>query len=184
MTSAAADRTRDPLFDHLAEPRRPVPSLLQFSLGTLLLVTTLIASCLGLIVALPPIGTPLTIVAVLALLRSIAECRRMLQDGLPIFVDDKLWSYAGSLVYTFFGLVAAFFTLVLVSILGTAVAAAATLVVESLVGQTAATIVLGIFSLMWLVATLAVSASVFVWVYWRTITPRLTLDRLPESRRE
>jgi hypothetical protein len=92
----AGDR-RTPVTIHgpsvVPAPPRPEPprqGLLQFSIGTLLLVTTLIAVCLGVSVAVPPLGIPLSIVAAGGLLRTCVVGKHMQRLGLHFSVEEKL----------------------------------------------------------------------------------------------
>ena len=53
----------------------PVPASLQFSLGTLLLVVTLAATCLAVAVQFPLIGIPLALLTATATVRTFAGAR-------------------------------------------------------------------------------------------------------------
>lgn len=62
----------------------------QFSIETLLLVTTFVAVCLGACVAVPPIGIPLTAIALAALVRTLVIGRQHQVVGLTLSAGDKI----------------------------------------------------------------------------------------------
>jgi hypothetical protein len=66
---------------------------LQFSIGTLLLVTTLIAACLGISVAVPPLGIPLSIIAAGGLLRTFVVGKRTQRIGLHFSLEEKVTEF-------------------------------------------------------------------------------------------
>ena len=75
---------------------RPVPSPdapLQFSLETLLLVTTLIAACLGITVAVPPLGLIASFLAAGGFVRTLFVAKQFQQQGLPFGIGEKITTF-------------------------------------------------------------------------------------------
>ncbi len=66
---------------------------MQFSIGTLLLVTTLIAACLGITVAVPPLGIPISIIAAGGLIRTLVVGKHLQRLGLPFSLEEKLTEF-------------------------------------------------------------------------------------------
>lgn len=175
MPAAANERmTEDRAIARLAEPRKAAGPL-QFSLETLLLVTTLIAACLGLAVAVPALGTPLVVVMVLALVRTLIECRRMLRDGRPIHFGDKLSSFVASLGYSFIALVGLVLSLFFLGAVALVLMSLAADITETIGGRGVAVGLIAILGLILTIAIVVASGIIFSSVYWSTITPRLTL---------
>jgi len=81
---------------HTSRPTAPA-GWLQFSIETLLLVTTLIAACLGLCVAVPPLGILVTVVALAALIRTAIVGRQYLRAGVPFLATEKVGWFVISL---------------------------------------------------------------------------------------
>ncbi len=67
----------------------PTPAL-QFSLGTLLLLTTLAAACLGVSVAVPPLGIPISIVVLGGLIRTLVIGMHHQRLGVPFPLEEKI----------------------------------------------------------------------------------------------
>lgn len=80
----------------------------QFSLESLFLVTTLVAVCLGALVASPPLGVLALIVAAPALIRTLMEGHYARGAGLPLTTGDKIMAFLASVGVTIAALVAAF----------------------------------------------------------------------------
>jgi hypothetical protein len=76
-----------------AKPLGRLEGGLQFSLGTLLLLTTLIAACLGISVAVPPLGIPLSIIAAGGLVRTLVVGKQYQRLGLPFPLGEKLTEF-------------------------------------------------------------------------------------------
>jgi len=68
----------------------------QFSLETLMLVITLIAVCLGMIMALPGLGILVAIVAAPALVRTLVAGYQDRVAGSPMTLGEKLLTFAAS----------------------------------------------------------------------------------------
>jgi len=68
----------------------------QFSLETLMLVITLIAVCLGMIMALPGLGIVVAIVAAPALVRTLMAGYQERKSGTPMTLGEKLLTFAAS----------------------------------------------------------------------------------------
>lgn len=66
---------------------------LQFSLETLLLVTTLIAVCLGVTVAVPPLGLIASFLAAGGFIRTLFVAKRFQQQGLPFGIGEKVTAF-------------------------------------------------------------------------------------------
>jgi hypothetical protein len=177
MTPATATERRDDdgSIACLVEPRRSAPPLLQFSLETLLLATTLIAACLGLVVAVPPLGVPVTVVVTLALIRTLIECRRMILDGRTLRFVDKLTSFLASVGFT------------VLAIAATYAAFAVSAMAAWTVGETANWIIgdgngflvliaLPLITLVFVIVVVCGGGVTFFLFYWQTIKPRLTID--------
>jgi hypothetical protein len=179
---AAQDRRQDdPDVGYLAEPRRRPPGWHQFSLETLLLMTTLAAACLGVAVTAPSIGGPVAVVVLLSLARTIAECRRFLLDGRRLSLADKGVSFARSLCYSYVALVGTLLTGFLLTAVAILVGGAVGWMVETLAGNTATGIFMPIVFVALAVAVVAGSGAVFILIYWKTLAPRLTLDPRPRN---
>ena len=178
MSAAAANQQPpgDREIAHLADPRRPRPGAWQFSLSTLLLIMTLVGFGAGLMVAVPPLGGWFIIVGSLALVRTLAECRRFMQDGRPLLLIDKTRSFGSSLVYSFLAVVSAMIVFGVLSMCAMGLIVAAQSIAEYLAGSNAATIAVSIVGLLSMLGVFAASALSFYSVYWKTIEPRLTLD--------
>lgn len=155
---------------------RPRPGLLQFTLETLLLVMTLVAAGLGLLVAVPPLGAWFVVIGGLALVRTIVECRRFLQDGRRLLLADKLGSFFGSLGYTFLAAIYSMLVLGALSVVSLAVAALVAWMFEIAGSSIASQWALAIIGLIATLPVFAVTAISFLSVYWNTILPRTTLD--------
>jgi len=81
----------------VAAPPAPRPDEpLQFSLATLLVVMTFIAACLGISVAVPPLGIPISAIAVGGLVRTLAVGKHYRRLGLPFLLDDKIAEFTVS----------------------------------------------------------------------------------------
>jgi hypothetical protein len=78
----------------VALPRSDEP--LQFTLSTLLVVMTFIAACLGISVAVPPLGVPISAIALGGLVRTLAVARFYRRLGMPFGLDDKLAEFTVS----------------------------------------------------------------------------------------
>ena len=78
----------------LAPPKWVNPA--QFSLETLLLVITLVAVCLGMIMAEPGLGIVVAIVATPALVRTLVAGYQQRKAGTPMTLGEKLLTFAAS----------------------------------------------------------------------------------------
>jgi hypothetical protein len=65
----------------------------QFSLGTMLLVMTLVAACLGISVGVPILGIPLSVVAAGGLIRTAIVGKRYQRLGVPFPVGEKVTEF-------------------------------------------------------------------------------------------
>jgi hypothetical protein len=83
-----------PLAPQYAPPKWVNPA--QFSLETLMLVITLIAVCLGMIMAAPGVGVLVAIVAAPALVRTLVAGYQDRQAGTPMTLGEKLLTFAAS----------------------------------------------------------------------------------------
>jgi hypothetical protein len=63
---------------------------LQFSIETLLLLTTLVAVCLGVAVAVPPLGLPISVVALGGLVRTLIIGKHHGRLGVPFPLGEKV----------------------------------------------------------------------------------------------
>ena len=90
-----------------SKPGRPATGQLQFSLESLFLVMTLAAVCLGALVAAPPLGVLVLIVATPALIRTLVEGHYARQSGLPLTTTEKLTAFVASTGISLAALVAA-----------------------------------------------------------------------------
>jgi hypothetical protein len=75
---------------------RPRANPAQFSLETLMLIITLIAVCLGMIMALPGVGILVSIVAAPALVRTLVAGYQDRVAGTPMTLSEKLMTFAAS----------------------------------------------------------------------------------------
>jgi hypothetical protein len=66
---------------------------LQFSLGTLLVVITLIAACLGLTMAVPPLGLPVSFIALGGLVRTLVIGKQHQRLGVPFPLGEKITEF-------------------------------------------------------------------------------------------
>jgi hypothetical protein len=85
------------------------PSL-QFSLGTMLLVMTLVASCLAMSLAVPLLGIPLSVIAAAGLVRTAIVGSARIRAGERFEWAEKLREFAVSSAVSTFALVAGFVT--------------------------------------------------------------------------
>jgi hypothetical protein len=76
----------------LPQPGEP----LQFSLTTLLVVLTFVAACLGISVAVPPLGIPLSVIAAGGLVRTLAVGHYYRRLGMPYLLDDRIGEFTVS----------------------------------------------------------------------------------------
>ncbi|MCI0360692.1 MAG: hypothetical protein L0211_19620 [Planctomycetaceae bacterium] len=81
-------------------PSRPVPprraNAAQFSLETLMLVITLIAVCLGIIMAAPGYGIVVAMVAAPALVRTLMAGHQERKAGKPLALGEKVLTFIAS----------------------------------------------------------------------------------------
>jgi hypothetical protein len=77
-----------------AQPPRANPA--QFSLETLMLVITLIAVCLGVIMAAPGLGILVAVVAAPALVRTLVAGYQERKAGRPMTLGEKLLTFLAS----------------------------------------------------------------------------------------
>jgi hypothetical protein len=98
-------------------------SSFQFSIETLLLVTTFIAVCLGACVAVPPIGVPLSVIAVAALIRTLIVGQQRLAAQAPFPVGEKVAEYLVSLFVVAGAIGVGFLTLLTIACIGGIIAA-------------------------------------------------------------
>ena len=174
---AAPDRRHeDPDVGYLVEPRRRRPSANQFSLGTLLLLMTLVAVAIGLAVAIPPLGGWILVVGSLGLVRTIVECRRFLKDGRELLFVDKVSSFIGSLGFSFFAVISGMIIFGFLSMFAMGLAFLAQVIGEAVAGPAVATYAASVVGFVLILAVVAASVATFYSVYWKTISPRTTLD--------
>jgi hypothetical protein len=83
-----------PFAEQVAPPKWVNPA--QFSLETLMLVITLVAVCLGMIMALPGLGIVVAIVAAPALVRTLVAGYQERKAGTPMTLGEKLLTFAAS----------------------------------------------------------------------------------------
>jgi hypothetical protein len=100
---------------------RPEPGL-QFSLETLLVVTTLIAACLGISVAVPLLGIPLSVIAAGGLIRTLVVGKQYQRLGLPFPLVEKGTEFVVSCGVVVAAIGVALFTLAATGCLGGAAA--------------------------------------------------------------
>lgn len=79
----------------------------QFSIETMLLVTTLIAVCLGALVSLPGLGVVALFIAVPALVRTCLTGVSAKRHGQPLTATDKVMSFFASAAITWAAFMAA-----------------------------------------------------------------------------
>lgn len=102
-----------------SEPQRHVvPRPWQFSLDTMLLLTTLIAVLLGITLVLPAMGSVLTILSVAALYRTRAACRLRRCETDRMSASEKIAAFFGSMGLIVTALCAGFMTLVTIVVAG------------------------------------------------------------------
>ena len=73
---------------------KPMP--FQFSIETLLLVTTLVAVCLGASLAVPGLGIPVSIIAVPALIRTLVASHQQRSVGHKLSLVEKVLTFLAS----------------------------------------------------------------------------------------
>lgn len=86
----------------------------QYSIETLLLVTTLVGVCLGLCAAFPPVGLFVSFMAVAALIRTMIAGRQYVSARVPFPFGEKFETFFVSLLIVLYAL--GFSVLVLVSL--------------------------------------------------------------------
>jgi hypothetical protein len=74
----------------IAASRSAAARGMQFSLDTLLLLITLIAICLGISVAAPPLGVAVSLIALAALFRTWMIARQLRAAGVPFPAAEKM----------------------------------------------------------------------------------------------
>jgi hypothetical protein len=138
---------------------------LQFSLESLLLVTTLIAVCLGAAVSMPGLGMVALFVAVPALVRTCLTGVAAKQTGQRLTATDKIMTFFASSAITLAAFLAAgiaFFTACTVSVLtGAAVAQVAG-------SSPPVDAVAQFLILIAVILCCAVSIAAFVGIFWTT----------------
>jgi hypothetical protein len=77
----------------VAEPRGPAAARLQFSIGTMLLVTTLVAICLAITMAIPVLGFAFSVIAVGGLVRTMIVGWARVRAGQRFELSDKLEAF-------------------------------------------------------------------------------------------
>jgi hypothetical protein len=181
MSAGAANERRgeEREIAYLAEPRRRMPAAYQFSLSTLLLLMTLAAVVIGLTVAIPPLGGWIIVVGSLALVRTIVECRRFLKDGRELLFSDKLVSFGSSLGYSFLAIVAALIMSGFLSMFAMGLTLLAQVIGDVVAGPSAAVYAGSVVGFGLILAVVAAAVATFISIYWRTISPRTTLDVPP-----
>ncbi|MEQ1906691.1 MAG: hypothetical protein ABL888_21070 [Pirellulaceae bacterium] len=94
-----ADQTFE--FSEATSPHSPVHSTAAnqstFQISSLMLITTLIAACLAMILAVPGLGIILTICSLPPLIRTVILVRRRVKTGLPVEAGSKVVWFLGSL---------------------------------------------------------------------------------------
>jgi hypothetical protein len=84
-----------------AAPPRRGASPTQFSLETLLMIVTLVAVCLGLLMAAPGLGVLVSIVAAPALVRTLIAGYQRRAVGTPLSAGEKVLAFLASTGVTF-----------------------------------------------------------------------------------
>jgi hypothetical protein len=88
-------------FSKATSPYPPVHSTAAnrstFSISSMMLITTLIAACIALIVAVPGLGILLTVFSLPPLIRTVILVRRRINTGRPVDNSSKVTWFLGSL---------------------------------------------------------------------------------------
>jgi hypothetical protein len=156
--------------------RRPSSSPpFQFSIDTVLLITTALAISLAAMVAVPAIGGVVFIFSLLVLVRTVVRTTRQAHANPMITLDDKIFAYGDSLIATFVASFAFFIVVFAGSVLTAAVTGAANAMFGAqprftlleLIVQSWA-ILLGLAGLL---ATGLGGAAAFWSFYWKTLPP-------------
>jgi hypothetical protein len=85
----------------------PAAGPLQFSIQTLLLVTTLVAVCLGALVAVPGLGALAIVIAIPAIVRTCVTGAAMKREGHTLTATDKVMAFLASAAITWAAIAAA-----------------------------------------------------------------------------
>jgi hypothetical protein len=151
--------------DKINQLKRSPVNPLQFSIESLLLVTTLIAVCLGAAVSVPGLGIVALFVAVPALVRTCLTGVAAKQTGQRLTATDKIMTFFASSAITLAAFMAAgiaFFTACTVSVLtGAAVAQVAG-------SSPPVDAVAQFLILIAVILCCAVSIAAFVGIFWTT----------------
>jgi len=155
--------------------RQPSSAPFQFSIDTVLLITTALAISLAAMVAVPAIGGIVLIFSLLVLVRTVVRTARQAHANPSITLDDKILAYGDSLIATFVASFAFFFVVLAGSVLTAAVTSVANatfgaqprFTLLELIVQSWA-ILLGLAGLL---ATGLGGATVFWSFYWKTLPP-------------
>lgn len=139
-------------------PNRPW----QFSLDTLLLLTTLIAVLLGVTLVLPVIGSVLTLVSIAALFRARAACRLQRTGEVRVPCRAKLANFFRSLVLILIALYLGFAVLWITFMLGAIIVGS---VVPILGYNGSSSAAREIFSIVSLIVLFCSSAAVGVYLF-------------------
>jgi len=76
--------------------QQPPAASFQFSIQTLLLITTLVAVCLGALVTVPGLGGVAIVIAIPALVRTCVSGAAMKREGHHLTTTDKIMSFLAS----------------------------------------------------------------------------------------
>jgi len=117
MESNIPPKTPDPLS---WRPRQPSTAVfpLQFSIETLLLLTTLVAVCLGVTVAVPPLGLWLFAISGAALVRTLIVGKQHQAAAMPFPAAEKVSEFVISAGIMIVALVVWFLTLLAIGCTG------------------------------------------------------------------
>ncbi len=162
ITGLAEDR---PPVRHDAPPVPPEAPL-QFSIETLLLITTLIAVCLGVGVASLPLGFMAFFLAAGALIRTLLVAKHFQQQGKPFPIGEKITAFIISCAVVISAVVLG--CLVLAVLLWLSIFAAM-LVTEAFdASSNSASAVVSIFGGFYFLVVRWAPIWVMVWFFWAT----------------
>ena len=158
-------------------PREQKPHWSQFSLRTLLLLTTLVAVCLGLLRTMIALGILFAVAAAPALIRTVRAAARSKADGRPIGLAGLVGTFLSSL-----GLVASLTITSLGVLLGVCFAAVLwAVIVAASASRFLATCLAAVFPLRLLAVCLAAASGRVRWLCRRVMAAAaycLALDGL------
>lgn len=145
----------------------------QFALDSLFLVVTLVAGCLAVLVALPPLGAAVIVIVAPSLVRAMVHCHRLFEENRRITRADKIGAFVASLALAVLAIGASLAVGGIVVWLGVASYKGLEALMPGVVTQTTVALVFGITLLLALIGC----CLTFFRIFWWTLPPRANTGR-------